>query len=501
MHKSCFFNKIGVVIARQERPKQSPEINCLWSSPPAHQRAWHGQTKAQLIKPLIVFFLLIIPLKSQAGDDSLKATIDSFSRPNTSIGVMVHDIKTTKELFSHRGNTPLNPASCMKLITSTVALRDMGGSFKYNTTLSTDRISNNTAFHLYIKGSGDPSMVEERLWRIAKDLKVRGINKIEGDIIIDNTFFDSFDFSGKDDASSRAYNAKLSPFAVNFNSFAVVASNIDGKLEVHVDPPTDHFKLTSKIKPAGNSMTISRQFAEGTEYVTASGGVSDEKIKYANASDPVQYAGTTFAWVLKQMGIDFAGKITSGNARGPVVLLKDKSKELSLILRDLNKFSNNFTAEMVLKTVAANRQGAPGSTEKGVVLLKDFVSALGIDSSEYAIFNGSGLSQRNHLSPNVLNRVLIAAYQNNKIRSDFMSSLSIAGVDGTLGNRLKADVLKGNVKGKTGTLSDVSALAGYLETRAKNMVAFTILVNGPAAGAGGYFAMQEKLLLDIYESY
>ncbi|EKD52155.1 MAG: D-alanyl-D-alanine carboxypeptidase/D-alanyl-D-alanine-endopeptidase [uncultured bacterium] len=97
--------------------------------------------------------------------------------------------------------------------------------------------------------------------------------------------------------------------------------------------------------------------------------------------------------------------------------------------------------------------------------------------------------------------MLIAAYQNNKIRSDFMSSLSIAGVDGTLGNRLKADVLKGNVKGKTGTLSDVSALAGYLETRAKNMVAFTILVNGPAAGAGGYFAMQEKLLLDIYESY
>lgn len=433
--------------------------------------------------------------------DDLQSVIGAYNRTGYAIGVVVHDLKTGKELFGYNEKKPMNPASTMKIITSSAAFHYLSGSYKYETTLSTDQFSSGTISNLYLKGTGDPSLVEERLWRMAKDLRVRGVKKISGDIIIDNSYFDGGDFSGKDDSSSRAYNAELSALALNFNSFAVVAKNIGGSLQVHIDPPTDYFKLKSTIRGSGDSIAVSRTYKEGKEHVLANGGVSTEKIRYANVANPVLYAGTTLAWVLDQMGIEFSGKIRSGKAVGSKVLFKDSSKPLSLILRDLNKWSNNFTAEMVLKTLGAVKGGVPGSTEKGLVHVKAFLQKKNVPASEYQIYNGSGLSKRNRVSANVLNKVLMASYGDNKVRNDFIATMAIAGKDGTLRSRLKSPGLIGNVKAKTGTLNDVTALSGYIETKKKNMVAFTILVNGGGAGGGGFYAMQEKLLNKIYELY
>lgn len=453
-----------------------------------------------MIGLLVLSFFL--PSLSHAGQAELKAIVGSYSRAGVKIGVAVHDIKGKKVLFENLSSKGMNPASTMKVVTSAAALTYLGGAFQYKTPVSTDRLSGGVAQNLYLKGAGDPSLVEERLWRIAKDLKVRGVKEVRGDIIIDNSYFDNFNFAGKDSSSSRAYNAALSALAVNFNSFAVVAKNYGAGagLEVHVDPPTEYFTLKSNIGSSGNGIAISRSYKNGKESVLASGGVSKEKVKYANVANPVQYAGSTFKWVLGQNGIPVTGKVKAGKAVGKK-LFEDKSKPLSLILRDLNKFSNNFTAEMVVKTIGAIKGGVPGSTEKGLIVLNSFLQKLNLSSSEYEVFNGSGLSRRNRISPNALNQVLMAAYNNNKIRTDMMSSLAIAGTDGTLRRRLKSPGLKGNVKAKTGTLNDVAALSGYIETKKKNMIAFTILVNGQGAGAGGYFAMQEKILMDIYRSF
>lgn len=389
----------------------------------------------------------------------------------------------------------------MKVITSAVALSELGGSYSYKTTFTTDKMSNGAVQNLYVQGSGDPSVVEERLWRMVKDLRVHGVKEIQGDIVIDNSYFDSESFSGRDPSSSRAYNAEISAFAVNFNSFSIVATNNDGAVEVHIDPPTDYFKVKSGVKTQGSSLAISRTFKDGIEHVTVSGGVSDEKTKYANVSDPVLYAGTTLKWLFSQMGISFNGKIISGAAVGKKKLITDKSKPLSQIIHDLNKYSNNFTAEMILKTLAAEKVGMPGTTDKGVPLLKTFLNRIGVDASEYSIHNGSGLSRNNRLSARALNFALLAVHKNNKIRSDFISSLAVAGEDGTLKSHLKVGGLQGNVKAKTGTLNDVSSLSGFLETKIKNMLAFTIMVNGAAAGNGNFFKMQQELLLELYENY
>jgi len=452
----------------------------------------------------ILFFLCLYfsPAISFAGQSELESIIQTYQNKNVTIGVSVHEIKDQKELYSHNSHKPLNPASTMKVLTSVVALNHLGGAYQFKTPMSTDSFSNGTIQNLYIKGYGDPSLVEERLWRMVKDLKVRGVKKISGDIVIDNSYFDGFDFNGKEDGSSRAYNASLSALAVNFNSFAVVARNYgNGAVQTHVDPPIPYFVLSSSIKGSGNALTVSRNFQNGKEYVKAMGGVTGEKIKYANVSNPVQYAGSTLQWILDQNGIEFNGKIRAGTAVGAKKIVTDKSKPLSLILRDLNKFSNNFTAEMLVKTLGAKNVGVPGSTAKGVTILKDYLTNLGVSAEEYSVHNGSGLSRNNRLSPNTLNQILMSAYKNNKIRSDFMASLAIAGTDGTLHARLKAPYIAGNVKAKTGTLNDVSSLSGYLESKSKKMLAFTIMVNGAGAASGQFYKMQEKLLQDIYQSY
>lgn len=455
--------------------------------------------KIFLVTIFCILFVSVSPVFASTAN--LDAIVGRYQGQGVKIGVAVHAVKDQKEVFSYHATDPLNPASTMKVITSAVAFTKLGGAYAYKTAFTTDRMSKGMIHNLYIQGSGDPSVVQERLWSMIKDLRVRGVREIQGDIIIDNSYFDSESFAGRDPSSSRAYNAEISAFALNFNSFAVVASNQDGVVQVEADPPTDYFQVRSTVKAAGSSLTISRTFKDNIEYVTVSGGVSDEKIKYANVSDPVLYAGTTIKWLCDQMGISFNGKILTGAAVGKKKLIVDKSKPLAQIIHDLNKYSNNFTAEMILKTLAAEKVGVPGTTEKGVPLLTAFLTEIGVTAGEYSVHNGSGLSRNNRLSANALNQTLMVVYKNNKIRSDFISSLAIAGEDGTLKSRLKVAGLQGNVKAKTGTLNDVSSLSGFMETKAKNMLAFTIMVNGAAAGNGNFFRMQQEILSELYESF
>lgn len=462
-----------------------------------------ASTKGRRLLFFCFFVLCVSYVPSIFADTtSLKATVAAYDKPGVSVGVAVHSIDDGSELFSYNGTKPLMTASIMKVITSAAALTELGGSHEFQTVFSTDSKSRGVAQNLYVKGVGDPSLVEERVWRIAKDIRARGVKKITGDVVIDNSLFDNFDFPGQNDESSRAYNALISPLAVNFNSFAVSAVNDGGVVDVAIDPPVAYFNLVkAAVLGKGNDLSVSRVFKEGIELVSVTGGVSDEKTKYANVTDPVLYAGEVIRWALTQNGVEFTGKIISGPAVGRKILVKDDSKPLSVILRDLNKFSNNFTAEMIVKSMGAKKYGAPGTTDKGMQVLKEFVRGLGVDDAETQIVNGSGLSRRNVVAARVFNKVLAAAYQNNRLRSDLMASFAIAGVDGTLEHRLKSPELFGNVKAKTGTLYDVSSLSGYLETASKKMVAFTMIVNGEGAPAAKYQEMQEKILLDVYKSF
>lgn len=434
-----------------------------------------------------------------ASASSLKSIVSQKVPGSVKASIAVYDLKNKKQVFDYHGSLALNPASTQKILTSVVALKELGGSYHFKTPVLTKSFSKGVVDHLYLKGVGDPSIVEERLWRVAKDLRVRGVKKILGDIVIDQSLFDDFDFQGKINGSTRAYNASVSPFALNFNSFAVVATNTGAGLEVHVDPPIDYFVLRSKIGGSGNSISISRSEKNGKEYVMASGGVSRSKIKYANVLNPSAYAGQTLAWMLKQMGVEFSGKVKQDKAVGGKTLFVDQSKPLSHILNGLNKFSNNFTAEMILKTLGAKRL-QKGNTKSGVQVLKSYLKEWGLSESQIKVFNGSGLSRNNRISATALNQILAEAYRDHRVRSDFIASLAVGGVDGTLKSRMKQKELIGNVKAKTGTLHDVAALSGYMEASSGQPYAFTILLNGAVGGRSAY-RIQEAILMGLYQNY
>jgi D-alanyl-D-alanine carboxypeptidase/D-alanyl-D-alanine-endopeptidase (penicillin-binding protein 4) len=174
-------------------------------------------------------------------------------------------------------------------------------------------------------------------------------------------------------------------------------------------------------------------------------------------------------------------------------MLKQQSKPLSEIVRDMNKFSNNFIAEQLVKHLGAVKKGLPGSTAKGIDVMENFLQSWGVPRGTYMLENGSGLSSSSRISAAHLARVLAVAYKNRSTHPDFIESLSILGTDGTMKNWHFAPELVGWLRAKTGSLANVSALAGYVPMRNGEIAAFAILANGFRKGK--YSAHEAELMI------
>jgi D-alanyl-D-alanine carboxypeptidase/D-alanyl-D-alanine-endopeptidase (penicillin-binding protein 4) len=163
------------------------------------------------------------------------------------------------------------------------------------------------------------------------------------------------------------------------------------------------------------------------------------------------------------------------------------------VIRPLNKNSNNFYAEMVLKTLGAEYKGAPGSTQAGIEAVGSYLESIGIAKGSYRMSNGSGLWGETRFSTAQLVKILDAAYRDFKIAPDYVASLAIAGTDGTLRSRMKKGAARGYLKAKTGTLEGASSLSGYVKRRGDDVIAFSILFNEIEGGAGGAKTAQSKI--------
>ena len=205
--------------------------------------------------------------------------------------------------------------------------------------------------------------------------------------------------------------------------------------------------------------------------------------------------------MLAQNGITVSGNTRRGKApASAIVLLDDKSKPLSVILRSMNKFSNNFIAEQVTKHMGAVRYGRPASTAKGIKVMNNYLESIGLRRDSLTIENGSGLSSKTELSSMQMVHVLVAAYQNFAIQPEFIASLPIAGIDGTARRFKVAPRVRGFARAKTGTLNGVSALAGYVPLSNGRIAAFAILGNGLKTGADGARRKQMEVVKAIAEA-
>lgn len=457
------------------------------------------------------FWLLVVASQSFAAQDAIDISREishrGFNPSKTSVAVI--DVESGKQLAGHQADLTLNPASCAKIVTSAAALTTLGADYRFRTNFYTDRpLSGGSTGTLYVAGTGDPMLVNEAIDAMAKHMYKNGIRHVAGNIIIDNSFFDSYDFPRKGGNDTRAYTAKTSATAVNFNSVEVqiTPGTKKGALAtVATNPPTDYFRIVNKVITGGKPrLGISLKPENGRDLLTVIGRISPKagtQEFYRSVTNPAIYAGEVIKYFLEQNGVKVDGVVKEGKApSNSSLLVTEQSEPLSEIVKAMNKKSNNFIAEQMLKHLGAAKYGTPGSTAKGVRAVEDYLSSIGIPKGSYEFENGSGLSEVTQISAAQLVKVLQAAHKNRKISEAFENSLSILGVDGTTKKWHFAPSLTGRILVKTGTINGVSTLAGFVPLPNGHLGAFAILANALPRGAWRAHEAQLSIVKAIAEN-
>lgn len=423
--------------------------------------------------------------------DTVNRAIKQECRISSELGVHIRSISADETLFSHRAEEKRVPASNMKLMTTAAALAYLGPDYTFSTDVYTNGSIKKGILKgdLFLKGYGDPTFVQERVRELAYSLYLKGVRQVSGDLIADDSFFDGQQY-GKDwkvGGSAKAYLAPYSALSVNFSivNVQVDPGSSPGALaRVQLIPPSDTIGLKNSLKTVSRHkrprVRVSRRAAGGKDWIYVSGGTpAGKRTRHytISVSDPTQFAAGTFAALLKKEGIQFSGRILKGNTPQDAKLIaRQNSDALGEIIRGLNKHSNNLIAEQILKTVGAEVFGLPGTTEKGLLAVKKYLLHLEVPQDAFDLADGSGLSRQNRITPRAIVTLLASIYHDFRILPEYLASLAVVGVDGTIRKRLRRSASR-RIRAKTGLLAGIHALSGYAAADNGETLAFSILSN------------------------
>lgn len=425
------------------------------------------------------------------------------------IGVVVEDASTGKVVYSHGADLALNPASNTKVLSTLAALSSLGSDFTFKTQLIGVEDGKGRLRNLTLKGFGDPLLSSEELLQMTAKLKEKGIKEIQS-LSVDGSYFDDGDFPGQMQGRQRdaSFNCSVGAISVDHNLLFLNVSpgdTVGSPAKVEIDPPLPTFPVEGEVmtQRKKGKIIVKNQNGDATELgVQISGGIAlkSEPLRYRiSIHQPLRLAALRLREALTAQGIALPPQ-TQFLAAPPKakVLVEHRSLPLSLILQEINKRSDNFMAEQLTKALGAESQGAPGTTEKGVAAILKKLKALGVTTASVEIENGSGLSKVNRFSAKTLAQALQAAYADPGLRQNFLSSLSVLGVDGTLRKKFRSSDLAGRFFGKTGTLNGVSSLSGYAFPKNSESEAFVyaFIVNGK----GKNFWKEKQRGQDILET-
>ena len=433
---------------------------------------------------VFLFILLNFSLAHAAATDEAILKIFKQQKINTD-HLSVEIRKNDKIIEAINAKTLKSPASVSKLLTTYAVLQKLPLGFRFKTELF---LAND---NLYIKGSGDPSFVSEKMWFLVNEFIRSNISTVK-DIIVDDFLFDQirFDESRENRRVDRAYDAPVGAMSFNWNSINIFVrpSEVNEKAIVFLDPISDYYQLQNLTRTvSGESkkeLIISVLNDEKKIIITGEVSKSSlEKVVYKSIDDPSLWTGYQLKSFLKQRGIVVTGKVKKGEVPESAKLVgRSESKSLAEILADMNKFSNNFVAEMLTKTLAAqniNKSKTPATLNKGVEIIREALKTLGLTTKDFLIKNPSGLTLENRLSAYAGNEILSAMKNDFRTYSLVLESLPISGLDGTLKKRMKNSVAEGWVRGKTGSLDTVVSMAGFAGRKNGDIYTFTFLYNGP----------------------
>src|SRR4051812_3671520 len=459
--------------------------------------------------------LVLSPLAALAGQsdrEALKKAVELLlSQPplsNARVAFQVESLDDGQVIYSRNPDELLNPASNTKLVTAATGLLRLGPEYRFSTDYLSDRpMQRGRIGTLYVKGRGDPSVTTERLDGLVADLWHRGVRSV-GEIVLDDSFFDREEFGPgwEQEASDKAWAAGVGALSLNHNAIAIYitpADRVGARARVEVEPDArDYFVIDNRaatVRANGRRKLRPHTSPEGERTrLVVDGRIplrAESMVLYRRVGDPAFYYGQTLKMLLKQRGIRVAsGRIRRGAAPATAVLIQAyDSPELGEIIRDMNKVSSNFIAEMIVKTLGAELKGTPGSWPKGLEVEEDLLAELGIPRGTYVLRNGSGLNDTNRFTARQLATLLQAVWKRFPVAAEFVSSLGIAARDGTMRLRMEGTDAAGRLRAKTGTLERVTALSGYVQSLGGERFVFSVLVNDWAGKSAPVISSIDRL--------
>jgi D-alanyl-D-alanine carboxypeptidase/D-alanyl-D-alanine-endopeptidase (penicillin-binding protein 4) len=445
---------------------------------------------------LIPLLVLSINLPAQISRNFLQKEIDKIISDDffdqSQIAVEIYDLTEEKSLYQNNNKLLLHPASNMKLLTSAAGLVFLGSDYRFTTSLYYSGVVKGVTLNgdLYITGGLDPGFSIDDLDSLVRVIKSSGIKFITENLYVDLSIKDSLYWGNgwmwDDNPDTDA--PYLSALNINYNSIEVLVkgSEIDSHGIVILNPETEYVEIDNhsvtvpSSKP--NDLKITRNWVNKKNTIIIDGEVrygeiidSSEHKEKLNILDPEKYFLTLFKERLTKEKIYVYGDVGISELPERFVNLGTINRSLDSVIVSMNKESDNLSAEMLLYALALNDSGVPASAENGIEALKSLIDSTGLDPDDYSLADGSGVSRYNLVSAESIIEVLKYMYRRPEFYI-FYNSLPIAGIDGTLEKRMLNTKAAENVHAKTGTLSGVSTLAGYVTANNDNLIAFTIMI-------------------------
>lgn len=456
-----------------------------------------------LFKFLLVLILFPLLATAQPEDwhKGLNSRIDyiinksGLKRENISLSISYESFDKDVTLYKLNDNKLRVPASLSKLYTAGAALSKIDPAHKYITKLVstatiTDSVLNGD---IYLVGGGDPSFVSEDMWKLVNQFIRAGVKTISGNIIVDDSLFDSIRFDPGRDKSrvDRAYDAPIGAMSFNWNSVNVYvrpAAIVGKKARVYTDPANNYIELINKTVTAKKGIrtnvkvTRIKSGKAGHDIVKVTGQIAKgakEKVVYKNISQPALWSGKQLVAFLKQRGVKVEGGVQTGRAPASATTLAfEKSKPVGDVVKDMMKFSNNYVAEMLTKQLSVQAGDSVGNMSGGIRELQKFIVETGVPSGEFSFKSPSGLTKNNKFKSKHLVASLNYLKEQFLIFPELLVSMPISGVDGTMKGRLKDKASRGWVRAKTGMLSGAIGLAGFAKSRRRPIFTFAFIYNG-----------------------
>lgn len=398
-----------------------------------------------------------------------------------------------EEVFGINTKKNFIPASISKIPAALTALKTWTPGYRFSTQIYADGPIKNGVLqgNLILKGQGEPALVSERMWFLVNALTRYQIQSVTGDIIVDESYFDSirYDKDRLPMSEGRAFDAPVGALSFNWNSVNIFIrpSKVGEPAHIFVDPVNSYIlEVNNQTKTVSSGdLTVNASptpVKQGDQVIgdkiSGRGQIpvgSKELVLYRSISEPDLWAGANFREFLKQRQISVTGLVKRGRVpSGAQLLVDEPGSAVREIVNDMMKYSNNFIAEMLAKHLAVESGSRPGNLPDGVEMIRKELDRVGIDRKEYSYVSPSGLTRKNLLSANHFNRILHYGFKS-PVAPEFLASLPIAGVDGTLKSRLKGL----NVRAKTGLLNSASSLAGFAVKKDGTVYIFSFMYNGP----------------------